>query len=205
LRTGSGSAGSNAGVVVIHGTPYMGNLDGSTPLILLFYQAGSSGRGEYSELTAWQNAAGFRAVAWDLRVGGGLHGVPNRTVSGLDPASPTGFCDAYPDLQAALDFVIAGVVAFSPASGGPMVECRAGRRIDGVTQPVLVFRPDSEMEREASLEQRTLLTESGADFYVVDHGIHGSSMLLDSRTERDMARARGIVVDWLGAIRGRSR
>ena len=92
---------------------------------------------------------------------------------------------------------IAGVIAFSPASGGPMVDCRARNWAGHLSVPVAVFRPRPEMERESSLEQRQVLTAAGADFHVVEHGVHGSSMLLDARTGHDMGVARRAVVEWL--------
>ncbi len=92
---------------------------------------------------------------------------------------------------------VAGVIAFSPASGGPMAECRASTWAGDVRAPVLVLRPASEMTRSSSVEQRDRLTAAGAEFHVVEHGIHGSSMLVDSRTGFDMAAARTSVLAWL--------
>ncbi len=78
-----------------------------------------------------------------------------------------------------------------------MVDCRARLWIDRVKAPVHLFRPVAEMTRESSIEQRTVLTASGASFLVVENGIHGSSMLLDSRTDHNMSAARATVVAWL--------
>ena len=216
--------------VTIYGELYFGDLDASSPMILLFHQGGSNGRGEYADIARWLNEAGYRAIAWDQRAGGATYGEANRTVAGLAAGVPTGFCDAYPDLQAALDYVmaegladdvflwgssysaalvfrlaaenpgkVAGLLAFSPASGGPMEHCRARMWMDDVTSPVYVFRPASEMERASSIEQGEILTAAGARLLVVENGVHGSSMLLDARTNHDMQAVRESVIEWLGA------
>jgi alpha-beta hydrolase superfamily lysophospholipase len=216
--------------VTIHGEPYFGTLDATTPLVLLFHQGGSNGRGEYNDIALWLNEAGFRAIAWDQRSGGDLYGETNRTVEGLAADADPGFREAHPDLQAALDYVtshgiaervvawgssysgalvfrlaaenqsrVSGVIAFSPASGGPMIDCRARSWIEALAVPVLVLRPQSEMERSSSIEQREILMDSGAQFHIVENGIHGSSMLLDARTGHDMRGARQTVAEWLGA------
>lgn len=217
--------------VTLYGEQYFSGLDESAPLVLLFHQASSSGRGEYADLAPWLNEAGYRAIAWDQRSGGDLHGQANRTAAEIDSNTPAGFCDAAADLQAALDHVISsglaeevfiwgssysaglvfrlaaenpervsGVLAFSPASGGPMVDCRARAWVAHVTAPIVVFRPESEMALESSVEQREILTGAGADFHVLENGVHGSSMLVDSRTGHDMADARRTVRQWLDAV-----
>lgn len=214
--------------VTIYGQPYFGDLDRSAPLILLFHQAGSNGRGEYAAIGSWLNDNGFRSIAWDQRSGGELYGATNRTVAGLPADATTGYCDAQLDLHAALEYAIAnkladkvflwgssysaalvfglaaeqndkvvGVIAFSPASGGPMVECRARIWLEDVKVPVYVLRPSSEMERASSLEQRDILVRAGAKFQSVEGGVHGSSMLLDDRTDGDMSNLRANVVAWL--------
>jgi hypothetical protein len=35
------------------------------------------------------------------------------------------------------------------------------------------------MQRESSVEQRGLLTAAVVEFFVIEEGVHGSSMLLD--------------------------
>lgn len=216
--------------VTVYGEPYFSGLDASAPLILLFHQGGSNGRGEYSDIAAWLNENGFRAIAWDQRAGGETYGESNRTVAGLPEGADPGYCDAAPDLQAAVDYVAennlaervilwgssysaalifgtaaanpdmtGGVIAFSPASGGPLENCRARMWADEIDAPMFVLRPASEMERESSVEQRDILTAAGAAFLVVENGVHGSSMLLDARTENDMSEARAEVLTWLQA------
>ena len=217
--------------VTIYGEQYFGELGEASPLILLFHQGGSSGRGEYAEIASWLNSEGFRAIAWDQRAGGDRHGEANRTVDGLDPTVPAEYCDAYPDLQAALDYVtsmelaeqvtvwgssysaalvfrlaatnpesVTGVLAFSPSAGGPLERCLAREWIGTVSVPVSVYRPRSEMALASSIEQREILSSAGADFEIVEDGVHGSSMLLDSRTGHDMAAARRSVLGWLMSL-----
>jgi pimeloyl-ACP methyl ester carboxylesterase len=214
--------------VTIYGERYAENIDANTPLILLFHQGGSNGRGEYSSIASWLNKHGFRTIAWDQRSGGGTYGSENRTIEHLSDSAANGYCDAAADLQAALDFVISnklaqrvvvwgssysgalvfqlaaknpelvsGVISFSPASGGPLVECRARLWASEIDVPMLVLRPSSEMERESSIEQRDILLDAGARYEVVEHGVHGSSMLVDERTGHRMNNARNNVLKWL--------
>lgn len=215
--------------VTIYGERYFGGLDSDAPVVLLFHQGGSSARGEFASIASWLNSLGYRAIAWDLRRGGELFEIPNKTFDGLGArADEYGFCDAYPDLEAALmqtletleaDKVVvlgssysaalvfqlaakhpervSGVVAFSPASGGPMADCRAELWADSVAAPVLALRPASEMEREPSVVQREVLETAGAQFYVASPGTHGASMLIDERVEGDAGPTRQVVADWL--------
>lgn len=217
--------------VTIYGEAYFGALDATSPLILLFHQGGANGRGEYADFAPWLNDAGFRAIAWDQRSGGERFGSKNRTVAGLAPGTPATYCDAYPDLQAALDFVtsqaladrvvvwgssytaalvfrlaaenpetVRGVLAFSPAAGGPLVDCRARMWVDRIAAPMFAWRPASEMVSESSIEQRDVLTAARVEFRVVENGVHGSSMLVDSRTGHDMAAERAAVIEWLKEV-----
>ncbi len=214
--------------VEVFGTAYFGDLTPEAPLVLLFHQGGSDGRGEYEPLVPWLNASGFRAIAWDLRAGGDVHGGVNRTAASLPVDVPDDFCSAYADMKAALAYVrerglaeevvvwgssysaalvfrlaaehpgdISGVVAFSPASGGPMASCRAREWVDRVTAPMLVLRPRAEMDNPSALEQRDLLIQAGVRFGVIEAGVHGSSMLVDGRTGADMSAARELVRGWL--------
>ncbi len=95
---------------------------------------------------------------------------------------------------------IAGLLAFSPAAGGPLVNCRARMWVADLAVPAVAFRPQSEMENTSAVEQRQLLEAAGVAFHVIENGVHGSSMLLDSRTDHDMAGAREIVAEALRAI-----
>ncbi len=92
--------------VTIYGEPYFGDLDNTAPLILLFHQGGSNGRGEYAGIAKWLNNNGYRAIAWDQRSGGDTYGSENRTVKGLAEGTPASYCDAAADLSAALTHVL---------------------------------------------------------------------------------------------------
>ncbi len=231
-QSGTPITTTTADGVTIHGQAYGMELGASAPLLLLFHQGRSSGRGEYEALVPWLVGAGYRAIAWDQRFGGDLHGHPNRTVvPDAAPSSGTPYCEAYPDLQAALDYVrreglaasvivwgssysgalavqlaaknperVRGVLAFSPASGGPMADCRAEEWLGALAVPLAVFRPAREMEVPSALAQRDAMLAAGAEFVVVAHGVHGSSMLVDARTGSDMTSAREAVLAWLGGI-----
>jgi alpha-beta hydrolase superfamily lysophospholipase len=218
--------------VQVYGYQHFADLPAKSPLVLLFHQAGSNAAGEYGSLIPWLNNSGFRVISWDARAGGKYYGGSNQTLATLPAGTPKQYCDAYPDLQAALDHVkdkklaekvfiwgssysaalvfqlaaknpndVAGLVSFSPATGGPMAKCRARVWLDKVKTPILVMRPQSEMARESSIEQKKLLKLAGATLNVVEHGVHGASMLVDSRTENDMTAARKIVSSWMKGVK----
>lgn len=91
------------------------------------------------------------------------------------------------------------ILAFSPASGGPVADCKADLWAGDVSAPALVLRPASEMEREPSIEQRRILERQGATFFVAMPGTHGASMLLDKRVGADAEATRIAVSTWLNA------
>jgi alpha-beta hydrolase superfamily lysophospholipase len=184
------------------------------PIVLLFHQAGSAARGEYATIIPRLLEAGYNVFAIDQRSGGSRLGGTNRTVAKLEDAS-YGYCDAYPDLVAALDYVIAqgfegprfawgssysaalvmrlgaeraddlaGVLAFSPAAGGPMAKCRPSLYAKDVQVPVLALRPANEAAR--TKEQLELFQSLEFETYVAKPGTHGSSMLNPDRVEGDV-------------------
>lgn len=230
-QTGDPMTTTTADGVTIYGEPYFGDLGADAPLILLFHQGGANGRGEYAALAQWLNAEGFRAIAWDQRSGGSRLGSSNRTVDGHSTEPPASYCEVYPDLQAALDYVtdrglaervlvwgssysgalvfrlaaerpgaVRAVIAFSPASGDPMSGCEARRWVGDIDAAKVVFRPASEMELPGPIEQRQILSDSGVEFHVVENGVHGSSMLLDARTNSDMSATRQLVAEWIARV-----
>lgn len=152
---------------VVYGERYDADLPGTAPLIALFHQAGSNGRGEYGPLIDWLNGEGFRAIAWDQRSGGGRFGESNRTAR--EAKGKKGFCHAYPDIEAAIAHsqeqaagaplivwgssysaslvwraaldhadIVDGVAAFSTATGGALNVCGARRAL-----PDLVRRAEN--------------------------------------------------------------
>ncbi len=203
----------------VFGTAYFDDLPEDAPLILLFHQARSNGRGEYGPLIGWLNGLGFRVIAWDQRSGGSLYGSSNRTVAAR--GGGTGYCRAYPDLEAALAFArahyhprklfvwgssysgglvfklaarhpdeIDGVIAFSPAFAVCGTD-RDWRKVEGL--PILVVWPDSEAGGRYVPDIIAGLKAKGAGVIIVRRGRHGSSTLVDSRTGHDMSRYRQAV------------
>lgn len=86
--------------------------DASKPFIILFHQADYS-RGEYLEIAPKLNALGYNCLAVDQRSGRAAKGVINETSKAAKAAGlSTGYTDAYPDLEAALDYVVA---TYAPA------------------------------------------------------------------------------------------
>ncbi len=79
------------------------NQDNDAPLILLFHQGGGDARGEYGPLVGRLNDAGYHALAVDQRSGGDRFGQKNRTASAFGDQEIS-YCDAYPDLEAALRY-----------------------------------------------------------------------------------------------------
>jgi hypothetical protein len=84
-----------------------------------------------------------------------------------------------------------------------MVDCRARDWLEGVRAPMYVLRPVSEMGLASSTEQRDIFMDAGVEFQVVTNGVHGSSMLIDSRTGNDMAAVRADVARWLRRLESR--
>ncbi len=203
----------------VFGTAYFDDLPDDAPLILLFHQARSNGRGEYGPLIGWLNGLGFRVIAWDQRSGDGLYGSANRTVAARGRS--TGYCRAYPDLEAALAFArahyhprklfvwgssysgglvfrlaaqhpdeIDGVIAFSPAFAVCGTD-RDWRKVNGL--PILAVWPDTEAGGRYIADIIAGLRKKGAQVIIVRRGRHGSSTLVDSRTGHDMSHYRQAV------------
>lgn len=230
------SAPAGAGVEVVataadgvrvYGQAWFAGLGDDSPLILLFHQARSNGRGEYGPLVGWLNAAGFRVVAWDQRSGGGYYGSRNRTVADHGGRA-TDYCAAWPDLEAALDYArrtwhprrlvvwgssytgalvfrlaaehgdaIDAMVAFSPAFGNWTRACVPKRPWTRLRMPAHAFWPEREYADASVRRLAEEMRAAGVTVTVVPNGIHGSSMLVDKRTGHDMRATRATVVRWL--------
>jgi pimeloyl-ACP methyl ester carboxylesterase len=79
-----------------------GNSDDRAPLIILFHQAGWS-RGEYVEIAPKLLKLGFNCLAVDLRSGGEINGILNKTkIEAVKEKRGTYFLDAYKDMAASL-------------------------------------------------------------------------------------------------------
>lgn len=204
--------------IQIFGDLYENNKE--SPTILLFHQSGSNARAEYQSIIPKLTEKGCNVLAIDQRVGGQIYGSYNRTLTQIKDNSydnPYSYCDAYNNLESALDFVIQqqftgpkvlwgssysaslaiqlasnrgkdikGVLAFSPASGGPMEPCKPDLYFDAVKVPLLLLRPSSEMESEKSKAQFKLAEEKGHETYVAQNGVHGSSMLVSERVKANV-------------------
>ena len=195
----------------VHGYLYQTDPDSTRVLILAFHQGRANGRGEYGPIASRLNDAGYDLLAIDQRSGGDLFGGENRTAAehgessycevAPDLAGTLRYArQARPDvpivlwgssytgalalrLAATNPEGVVGVLGFSPASGGPMAECRAGEVSGQIEVPVLVLRPKSEMEIESSRLQFERFGEQGHSTFVSDPGTHGSSMLVEARVE----------------------
>lgn len=200
------------------------------PIVLLFHQGRSDGRGEYGPIIPRLTEAGFDVLTIDQRRGGDLFGGENRTVRAAGDREFS-YCDAQPDLEAALDHVralrpnvrpvlwgssysaalvlkvaaeradeISGVLSFSPASGDPMAGCDPGDVADQVWAPVLALRPASEMEIPRVAAQLEAFADLGFRTFVADPGSHGSSMLVAERVEGEVEPTWEVVLEFLQQV-----
>ena len=93
--------------IQIYGDLY--EVDKQLPIILLFHQGGSNARAEYSPIIPGLLEKGFNILATDQRMGGQYYGSYNRTLVNVSDhlySNPYGFCDAFNNLESALDYVI---------------------------------------------------------------------------------------------------
>lgn len=115
------------------------------PFILLFHQADYS-RGEYLEIAPKLNAWGYNCLAVDQRSGGMANKVLNETHRAAKAANlPTGYKDAYPDLEAALQYVVSQyapkqLIAWGSSYSASLVLILAAEHPDEI-QAVLSFSP----------------------------------------------------------------
>jgi len=200
--------------VTVFGDHYRSGIPAS-PTVVLFHQAGGDARGEYSAIARRLVGDGFEVFAFDARGGGDRFGSTNRTVQALG-GDVDGYCEAYPDLEAALEKVfqlgsggpifavgssysaalvirlaaehgklLAGVAAFSPAPG-LMGDCAVENWLEAAkSTPLLVLRPQKEMEDERVAAQATLFEDQGIELFVAPDAAHGASMLNPERSKGD--------------------
>jgi len=198
--------------------------------ILLFHQARSNARGEYGTIIPKLREQGYNVLSIDQRSGGQLFGSYNRTVANNNLDKPD-YCDAYPDLEAALDYVIQqgfsgkilvwgssysaalviklahdhpeeinAVLAFSPAAGEALGACQPNQYFETLAMPILILRPESEMEYASVKEQFELARQYDHQVYVAVNGIHGSSMLVEERTRASVSETWAVVLAFLKQI-----
>lgn len=95
---------NSADSVLITADNYTPHTARTTPLIVLFHQAGSS-RGEYDDIAPRLNNLGFNCIAVDLRSGEYSRGKDNETAIRASKAGlATHYIDALPDIVAALRY-----------------------------------------------------------------------------------------------------
>ncbi len=201
------------------------------PTALLFHQAGSNAKGEYGPIIPALQEKGWNVLAIDQRSGGQRFGQYNRTIVSFTNRSFS-FCEAYPDLEGALDYLIesgftgakiawgssysaalavqlgsrrkndlAGVLAFSPASGGPMQACKPDDYFENFEIPLLLLRPSREMELESVQNQFNLAKEHNHQTYVAQNGTHGSSMLVEERVKNSVEENWNAVFSFLDQVK----
>nr|WP_299385320.1 hypothetical protein [Allomuricauda sp.] len=93
--------------IQIIGDLYEQDKQGKT--ILLFHQGGSNTRGEYAPIIPRLLEEGYNILAIDQRVGGQYYGSYNRTLANIPThgfGDGYGYCDAYNNLESALDYVL---------------------------------------------------------------------------------------------------
>ena len=200
-------------------------------VILLFHQAGANGPAEYGSIIPRLTDAGYTVVSVDQRSGGDRLGGSSRTVAALDGAEYSYcdvMPDLEATLDYALEtnlgdpvFVwgssysaalvmrlaaarqddIGGVLAFSPASGGPMADCSPNEVAADLELPVLALRPAREMEIESVAAQLALFEAQGHQTFVAENGVHGSSMLNGARTESPTDATWEAVLGFMSSVR----
>ncbi|MBZ0112537.1 MAG: alpha/beta hydrolase [Thermoanaerobaculia bacterium] len=201
--------------------------DPGAPLLLLFHQAGGDARGEYVRIVPRLVAAGFNVLTVDQRVGGDRFGGVNRTRSALSEGPELSYCDAYPDLVAALDWAEKGEIgspvfawgsSYSAALAirlaaeqgshlaGVLAFSPASSRMDDcattlfaqeVKIPVFAARPDREMEIESARTQFEDFEARGFQTVVAIGGEHGASMLDPERAQGPVDPTWTAVLDFL--------
>jgi len=92
---------------------------------------------------------------------------------------------------------ISAVLAFSPASGGPMANCKPDDYFEGMNTPLLVLRPEQELQIESVQKQFELLEQHGHQTYVAKNGVHGSSMLVQERVGKDTERTWSAILNFI--------
>ena len=209
-------------------------LDKENNTILLFHQGGSNARGEYGSIIPRLTERGFNVLATDQRSGGQYYGSYNRTLANV-PTHSYGdgytYCDAYNNLESALDFAIQsgftgkkiiwgssysatlaiklasnrpddidGVLSFSPASGNPMKGCNPEEYLKTVTTPLLILKPPREATSETAKLQFELAEQYNHDTFVPEHGVHGSSMLVEERVGNDVEGTWNVVLSFIDKV-----
>jgi len=214
--------------ITVFGDLYTNGKDKTT--ILLFHQGGSNARGEYGPIIPQLLDLGFNVLAIDQRNGGQVYGKYNRTVAqfnnleysyceayldlshALDYLIMSGYVgkkvlwgSSYSatlaiQLASKRSESIHGLLAFSPASGGPMKACLPSKYFEKIKTPFLLLRPAKEMEIESVKAQYDLALSFKHSVHIAANGVHGSSMLIADRTENPVDQTWKVVIDFLHGI-----
>ena len=216
--------------VTLYGDVFLSKKGKEAPLIMLFHQAGGDARGEYGPIVPRLLEQGWNVLEVDQRSGGSRFGNVNRTVAALE-GKQYSYCDAYQDLEAALQYAkyagfagkrfawgssysaalviqlgakhpkdLAGVLAFSPATGGPMADCKPEQFVPNLKIPVLALRPASEAKLKSVQHQIGLFHDHGIRTYVADPGVHGSSMLVPERVGSETGKTWNVVLQFIRSV-----
>ncbi|MEA4938441.1 MAG: alpha/beta fold hydrolase [Christensenella sp.] len=183
--------------------------DLSAPFLLLCHQAGYS-RGEYLEIAPKLNKLGYNCLAIDQRSGRGVNGVTNETnKAAQSDGLSVGYVAAYPDLEAALAYLIEQyhpkqLIAWGSSYSASLVLILAAEHPNDV-QAVLSFSPgeyfsfndqhikdyakkitqpvfitSSKSEAPAWRDIAGAISSKGCVFFVPQgSGVHGSSALME--------------------------
>ena len=93
------------------------------------------------------------------------------------------------------------VLSFSPASGNVMEGCNPDTYYPTLKVPLLVLRPPSEVQSEKSKADMALAKSSGHQTFVPEFGVHGSSMLVESRVGKDVSKTWEVVTAFIEEVR----
>ncbi|WP_422104669.1 alpha/beta hydrolase [Winogradskyella sp.] len=121
--------------------------DTSAPTLLIFHQGGSNTRAEYKSIIPVLEQKGFNILTIDQRVGGQYYyGGYNRTVAEI-PNNQYHYCDAYPDMLAAMDYLKASnftgkVILWGSSYSATLALKLAQENLDKVSG-ILIFSPAS--------------------------------------------------------------
>ena len=154
--------------VVISADTYIIDLEPTTPVIVLFHQAGWS-RGEYIDIAPKLNAQGFNCVAIDLRSGGKINSTENLTAKHARKSNlQTRYIDALPDISSALRFIGSQfpknkVIAWGSSYSAALVLQVAGENPD-LVDGVLAFAPGEYFGKQG--KSKTWIKESAAKINV---------------------------------------
>ena len=175
------------------------------------FSAPGFARGEYQQLAPKLNELGYNCLAIDQRSGRGVNGVTNETnKAAKDAGLPTAYADAYPDLEAALNYLVEQyhpkqLFAWGSSYSASLVLILAAEHPQEV-QAALAFSPgeyfsfhdlqisdyaakitqpvfitSAKSEEQAWRGIANSVSSAGSVFFVPQgSGVHGSSALLES-------------------------